>query len=75
MAVTNASRDRRLTGGMGPARKLLLHASGLVQSPYADIAPSGNVGNNVRTAANNLKESHNDLPAHLWHKSPGSSGR
>ena len=75
MAVPNASRDRRLTGGMGPARKLLLHASGLVQSPYADIAPSGNVGNNVRTAANNLKESHNDLPAHLWHKSPGSSGR
>lgn len=47
-------------GGMG-RRRVLVHASGFEQSPYADIKPQG-VG-----AA--------EAPRKLWHSSPGSSGR
>jgi error-prone DNA polymerase len=41
-------------------RRVLVHASGFRQSPYADIKPAG---------ADAGKP-----PAKLWHSSPGSSG-
>jgi error-prone DNA polymerase len=47
-------------GGMGQ-RRVLVHASGAMQSPYADVKPSG--------------LSPTDAPRKLWHSSPNSSGR
>ncbi|MBI4900565.1 MAG: DNA polymerase III subunit alpha, partial [Actinobacteria bacterium] len=47
-------------GGMGQ-RRVLVHASGAMQSPYADVRPSG--------------LSPADAPRKLWHSSPNSSGR
>ncbi len=41
-------------------RRVLVHASGFRQSPYADTRPAG--------------ESPRDVPAKLWHSSPGSPG-
>ena len=41
-------------------RRVLVHASGYRQSPYADIKPAGTDGSRP--------------PAKLWHSSPGSSG-
>jgi len=41
-------------------RRVLVHASGFRQSPYADIAPAGN--------------SVTKAPSKLWHSSPGASG-
>lgn len=53
-------QDHTRAGGMG-RRRVLVHASGFEQSPYADIKPSG-------TGAA-------EAPRKLWHSSPGSSGR
>ncbi|MFT3861708.1 DNA polymerase III subunit alpha [Micropruina sp.] len=50
--------------GVGDAtgrRRVLVHASGFRQSPYADVKPAG--------------ESIAAAPRKLWHSSPGSSGR
>ncbi|MGO1972557.1 MAG: DNA polymerase III subunit alpha [Propionibacteriaceae bacterium] len=47
-------------GGMG-RRRVLVHASGFRQSPYADIEPAG-----VEPTG---------PPRKVWHTSPGSSGR
>ncbi len=43
-------------------RRVLVHASGYRQSPYADIKPAG------------ADPSKPPAPAKLWHSSPGSSG-
>ncbi|WP_197430188.1 DNA polymerase III subunit alpha [Auraticoccus cholistanensis] len=51
---------RTRAGGMGQ-RRVLVHASGFRQSPYADIKPAG------EEASTQLRK--------LWHTSPGSSGR
>ncbi|MGO1385298.1 MAG: DNA polymerase III subunit alpha, partial [Arachnia sp.] len=53
-------QDHTRAGGMG-RRRVLVHASGFEQSPYADIKPQG-------TGAA-------EAPRKLWHSSPGSSGR
>ena len=42
-------------------RRVLVHASGAVHSPYADVKPSG--------------LSPADAPRKLWHSSQNSSGR
>ena len=48
------------TGDTAPAvRRVLVHASGFRQSPYADTKPAGESGK---------------VPAKLWHASPGSAG-
>jgi len=50
-------------GGMGGGtrhRRVLVHASGFRQSPYADVRPAG--------------EDTRSAPRKLWHSSPGSSG-
>nr|WP_255622308.1 DNA polymerase III subunit alpha [Tessaracoccus sp. OS52] len=53
-------QDHTRAGGMG-RRRVLVHASGFKQSPYADIKPAG-------TGAA-------EAPRKLWHSSPGSAGR
>ena len=58
-------------GGMGPRRRVLVHASGFRQSPYADIKPAGDDARDARTAAR--KEAAKP-PRKLWHSSPGSAG-
>jgi error-prone DNA polymerase len=47
-------------GGMG-RRRVLVHASGFKQSPYADIRPPG-------------EDTKHGVPRKLWHRSPGSAG-
>jgi error-prone DNA polymerase len=50
-------------GGMGGGtrhRRVLVHASGFRQSPYADVRPAG--------------EDTRSAPRKLWHASPGSAG-
>jgi error-prone DNA polymerase len=49
----------------GP-RRVLVHASGFRQSPYADIKPAD-------TAPAPARQGH-AAPSKLWHSSPGSSG-
>ena len=59
--------DRHSTaGGMG-RRRVLVHASGFQQSPYADVKPAGAVGPPASLSP--------DAPRKLWHSSPHSSGR
>jgi error-prone DNA polymerase len=49
------------TGDSDPAvRRVLVHASGFRQSPYADVRPAGSSGTRP--------------PSKLWHASPGSAG-
>ena len=54
------TQEHSRAGGMGQ-RRVLVHASGALQSPYADVKPSG--------------LSPADAPRKLWHSSPHSSGR
>ena len=64
-------------GGMGGSgRRVLVHASGFKQSPYADIKPAGG---DVKDSRKLPREGHaipeeGAPPRKLWHASPGSSG-
>jgi error-prone DNA polymerase len=64
-------------GGTGVTRRrMLVHASGFKQSPYADVKPAGG---DVRDSRRLPREGHaahlEDAPTRkLWHSSPGSSG-
>ena len=62
-------------------RRVLVHASGFTQSPYADVRPAGD---DVRATRGQVQQSEADAeqrrlrraaPRTLWHASPGSSGR
>jgi error-prone DNA polymerase len=64
------------TGAMSGTR-MLVHASGFKQSPYADVKPAGG---DVRDSRKLPREGHavpqeGTPPRKLWHASPGSSGR
>jgi error-prone DNA polymerase len=64
MAPAALDEQDARAGGMGGGqrhRRVLVHASGFKQSPYADVKPPGE---DVKSA-----------PRKLWHSSPGSSGR
>jgi len=71
-------------GGMGGARRrVLVHASGFKQSPYADIKPAGvDVKNSRKLPGEGRAVPDPDrhgpppvtAPRKLWHASPGSSG-
>ena len=54
-------------GGMGQ-RRVLVHPSGFVQSPYTDVAPAGE-------SPRSIPQRYADPGRKLWHSSPGSSGR
>jgi error-prone DNA polymerase len=61
--VSAALVNGEVEGAQEPARRrVLVHASGYRQSPYADIKPAGLDGTSPPT------------PSKLWHSSPGSSG-
>jgi error-prone DNA polymerase len=64
-------------GTDGSRARMLIHASGFRQSPYADVKPAGG---DVRDSRKLPKEGHavpqEGAPSRkLWHASPGSSGR
>ncbi len=63
-------------GGMGGGarRRVLVHASGFQQSPYADITPAGVSGKDPRKLAEEAARASRE-PRRLWHSSQGSSGR
>ena len=52
--------------------KVLVHASGFRQSPYADIAPAGAFGAALGRPGSSSAPS--NAPSKLWHSSPGASG-
>jgi error-prone DNA polymerase len=58
-----------------PGRRVLVHASGFRQSPYADTRPPGADPRSGRGAPAASGPSAPALPSRkLWHASPGSSG-
>ena len=58
-------RSEQVDSGEEGPRKVLVHASGFRQSPYADIAPAG---------ASVHRPPDTKPPSKLWHSSPGVSG-
>ncbi len=72
-ALEQAARERDARTG----RRVLVHASGFKQSPYADIKPPGADPRSGRGAPGTVvpQEPAPALPSRkLWHASPGSSG-
>ncbi len=79
--------SRGRAGGMGGAadgehlRRVLVHASGFKQSPYADLKPPGDDPRDTRRmlaaeeGATTEDRRRREPPRKLWHASPGSSGR
>ncbi|WP_353950295.1 DNA polymerase III subunit alpha [Knoellia sp. S7-12] len=55
-------------------RRVLVHASGFKQSPYADIKPAGTPTTDGRLVAPLAVPEHGTPSRKLWHSSPGSSG-
>ncbi|WP_344059540.1 DNA polymerase III subunit alpha [Terrabacter lapilli] len=79
-ALAGPDGTTRTGVGEGPdGRRVLVHASGFKQSPYADIKPAGD---DVRGPRGTSGLVPTDTPTHtlggpprkLWHASPGSSG-
>jgi error-prone DNA polymerase len=62
---------RTAAGGMGQRRRVLVHASGFKQSPYADVKPAGDDPAAVPRAT---PAARTRAPGKIWHASPGSSG-
>ncbi|GAA2100977.1 hypothetical protein GCM10009841_16310 [Microlunatus panaciterrae] len=60
-AVADGDAQQHTRGGGMGRRRVLVHASGFRQSPYADIKPADSTIT--------------DPPRKVWHTSPGSSGR
>jgi error-prone DNA polymerase len=60
--------EQAMTGGGMGRRRVLVHASGFRQSPYADIKPAGEDAKTVPPPRSG------SAPRKLWHSSPGSSG-
>jgi error-prone DNA polymerase len=64
-----------------PYRRVLVHASGYRQSPYADLKPPGDDTKQTRRmlaaeeATGREERRRREPPRKLWHASPGSSGR
>ena len=71
-ALVTAPRDD--AADIAPARRrVLVHASGFRQSPYADIKPAG-ADPGRPPSPGSLPPFGTSAPAKLWHSSPGSSG-
>jgi error-prone DNA polymerase len=63
------------SAGRPGGRRVLVHASGFRQSPYADIKPAGgDVQGSRRLAVGGVVPEDLSPPRKLWHSSPGSSG-
>jgi len=76
-----AARAGGMGGDLGHLRRVLVHASGFKQSPYADIKPAGEDARDTRRqlagqeADAEAGRRRREAPRKLWHASPGSSGR
>jgi len=74
-AAEEAAAADRDAQGQPQGRRVLLHASGFRQSPYADIRPAGgDVRDAHRLAQGEAVPDGRIPPRKLWHSSPGSSG-
>ncbi|KGN38499.1 DNA polymerase III subunit alpha [Knoellia subterranea] len=72
-AVARAEAGEREADATG-RRRVLVHASGFKQSPYADIKPAGAPANDGHLVASIAVPDHGTPSRKLWHSSPGSSG-
>lgn len=69
-------------GGGMRHRRVLVHASGFKQSPYADVRPPGESVKDARKLGRKVPDDPDNVdalrdpkaPRKLWHASPGSSG-
>ncbi|HEY6793266.1 MAG TPA: DNA polymerase III subunit alpha [Kineosporiaceae bacterium] len=78
--LPTGDRAGGMGGGVNHVRRVLMHASGFRQSPYADITPAGDDPRDTRRQlagheAGGTSERRREPPRKLWHASPGSSGR
>jgi error-prone DNA polymerase len=74
-AAEEAAAAELDTPGQPQGRRVLVHASGFRQSPYADIRPAGgDVRDAHRLAQGETVPDGRTPPRKLWHSSPGSSG-
>jgi error-prone DNA polymerase len=69
-ALAEAAGD---TPGQANGRRVLVHASGFRQSPYADVRPPGADVRATRPVARHVPAGEG-APRKLWHASPGSAG-
>ncbi|EWT01851.1 hypothetical protein N865_12445, partial [Intrasporangium oryzae NRRL B-24470] len=75
LAVTGTDGEPLGVGESAEGRRVLVHASGFRQSPYADVRPAGaDVRGSRGSAALVPTEGPTGPPRKLWHASPGSSG-
>lgn len=72
-AIAVAEAGEREADAQG-RRRVLVHASGFKQSPYADIKPAGAPANDGHLVASIAVPDHGTPSRKLWHSSPGSSG-
>jgi len=72
LQLIEADQSSSQEGADAGRHRVLVHASGFRQSPYADIQPAGSMlpGTNRARRAGDPRRA----PAKLWHSSPGSSG-
>ena len=74
-AAEAAAAEERKAQGQQPGRRVLLHASGFRQSPYADIRPAGGDVRDAHRLGQEAAVPDGGVPPRkLWHSSPGSSG-
>jgi error-prone DNA polymerase len=74
-AAEVAAEAERAAQGQRPGRRVLVHASGFRQSPYADTRPAGtDVRDAHRLGQGAVVPEGGVPPRKLWHSSPGSSG-
>jgi error-prone DNA polymerase len=74
-ALQQHERFEQSADASGGGRRVLVHASGFRQSPYADIKPAGgDVQGSRRLATGAVVPEDLSPPRKLWHSSPGSSG-
>jgi error-prone DNA polymerase len=79
-ADVDADRTDRAGRGDGSRSRMLVHASGFRQSPFADVRPAGGDVRDSRKLPGEgnavpLQGEEGTPPRKLWHASPGSSGR
>lgn len=72
-AIARAQAGEQEADAQG-RRRVLVHASGFKQSPYADIKPAGAPANDGHLVASIAVPDHGTPSRKLWHSSPGSSG-
>lgn len=74
-AEETAAAALEAAGGQPGGRRVLVHASGFKQSPYADTRPAGGDVRGARGLAQGQSVPEEFVPPRkLWHSSPGSSG-